>query len=82
MELNTDKLIDALDALTESGIISRLTSAGFLSPSVVVWRNVYHYYTSELEKEGGKMQAMQNTADEFGISVRTVQYIRDRMENF
>lgn len=76
------RVIDTLDELHEKGELLRLVSAGLVSGSVVIWRNVYHYYVAELEKVKSKMQAMQNTADEFSMSVRMVQYVRDRMEQF
>lgn len=74
-------LITELDELHERGALSRLASAGFISSSVLMWRNIYHLYTKELKASGSKMLAMQSTADAFSVSVRTVQYIRDRLEN-
>jgi hypothetical protein len=76
------KIIDTLDELHVNGELSRLVSTGFVSGSLLIWRNAYHSYVAEFEKCRSKMQAMQNVADEYSLSVRTVQYIRDRMEQF
>jgi hypothetical protein len=77
-----NKMIQVLDQLHEDGTLSRLAASGFISGSVLVWRNVYHRYTQELDTTKSKMQAMENTAEEFNLSLRSVQYIRDRIENF
>ena len=76
------KMIEVLDGLHEDGTLTRLCASGFLSSSVLVWRNIYHTYTAELAATGSKMQAMENTAEVFNVSLRNVQYIRDRIENF
>lgn len=76
------KVIEVLDELQSNEELTRLVSAGLVSSSVIIWRNAYHRYKEELSTTKSKMQAMQNVSDEFNLSVRMVQYIRDRMEQF
>lgn len=76
------RMIDTLDKLHAEGVLVRMVAAGILSGSVVVWREAYHKYEQELARTGSKMQAMENVATDFNYSLRTMQYIRDRMECF
>lgn len=76
------KVIEILDEMHASGELVQLVASGLVSGSVVVWREIYHKYTEELEEVKSKMQAAENIANDFNISVRTVSYIRDRMEYF
>jgi len=76
------KIIEQLDELHENGTLVRMVSAGLMSPSLIVWREVYHFDKRQQTETGSKMQAAQNSAEEFSISERMVRYIRERMDRF
>ncbi len=76
----SERVIDTLDRMHKDGSLEKLISANILSPSVSLWREAYHAYISELEKEDSKMQALANVADQTGFKDRMIYYIRDKME--
>jgi len=76
------RIIDQLDKLEADGTLALFVSAGLVSPSVIIWRKAYHFYTAEVLRTASKMQAVSNTCDEFSLSERMVHYIRVRMEKF
>lgn len=73
-------MIELLDRLHASGELRRMIEAGLLSGTVEIWRLIYHDYEKELSSTGSIMQAMSNAADNNGVTVRTIRYIRERME--
>lgn len=75
-------IIEHLDKLEKDGILALFVGAGLVSPSVVIWRKAYHFYTAEALRTGSKMQAVTNTCEEFSLSERMVHYIRVRMEKY
>lgn len=63
--------IEIIDRLKESGDLDYLLRAGLLSPTVLVWRKIYHTYQSRLEAGEKKMKAMQQTCETWDVSKST-----------
>ena len=73
------KTIELIDELVESGQLSEMIRLGFVHPSVIVNRNIYHAYNSRVITTGSKMQAMEDIAENFGVSFETVRLARRTM---
>ena len=74
------KVIELIDELKESGQLSELVKLGFVHPSVIVNRNMYHAYNARVVTTGSKMQAMQDVAENFGVSFESVRLARRTMD--
>ncbi len=74
------KTIELIDELVESGQLSEMIRLGFVHPSVIVNRNIYHAYNSRVITTGSKMQAMEDIAENFGVSFETVRLARRTMD--
>ncbi len=74
------KTIELIDELVESGQLSEMIRLGFVHPSVIVNRNIYHAYNSRVITTGSKMQAMEDIAQNFGVSFETVRLARRTMD--
>jgi hypothetical protein len=68
-----------LDTLFESGQLQILVERGLISPKALTHREIYHAFESSHQQTGSTMQAMQDTADQFGVSVSTVEKIRQKL---
>jgi hypothetical protein len=73
-------VINLLDEMHARGELNKLIDAGIMSGSVALWRVAYHDYQKELQLTGSKMQAVSNAAENTGLSVRTLHYVRGKME--
>lgn len=74
------KAIDLLDNLHHTGQLSQLVKAGFMHPSTIVNRNIYHAYNARLIETKSRMQAMEDVSVNFGVSFETVRLARRLME--
>jgi hypothetical protein len=74
------KTIELIDELFESGQLHDMVKLGFVHPSAIVNRNIYHAYNSRVITTGSKMQAMEDVAENFGVSFETVRLARRTMD--
>lgn len=74
------KTIELIDELYISGKLMDMINLGFVHPSVLVNRNIYHAYNARLRTTGSKMQAMEDVAENFGVSFETVRLARRTMD--
>jgi hypothetical protein len=58
--------------LTETGELTQMYSNGIIGYKVLMYRDIYFQYDIELRLGVSRMQAIQNTADIFKISNRTI----------
>ena len=80
VQSNNMSTIDRLDTLYNNGVLTDLINKGLISKHVESWRKIYHAYINELVNEESKLQAMENVAYDFKISVDMVRYIRKKLE--
>lgn len=71
--------IEKLDNLYNEGVLTELINKGLMSKHVESWRKIYHAYTTELIKHDSKLQAMENVAYDFKVSVEMVRYVRRKL---
>jgi hypothetical protein len=72
--------IDKLNELKENGTLSELIDKGLVSKHVESWRKIYLAYKDELIKNDSKLQAMENVAYDFKISVDLIRHIRRKLD--
>lgn len=67
-----------LDKMYEDGTLKKLVRAGLISSSLMMYRNLIHAYNYSLERTQSKMQSMNDVAQNFGVSVETVRFVRKK----
>jgi len=74
------KNLEILDDLYSDGSLKQLINDGLVSSSLLMYRNLMHAYLFALERTNSKMQAMNDVALNFNISVETVRFVRKKFD--
>lgn len=68
--------IDKIDELFLNGDLDLLVKSSIIPAHIYTWREIYHAYTNELTSVQSKMQAMENVAFNYNVSVELIYKIR------
>lgn len=71
--------IDLLDDLYNSGELKALVKGGLIQTSILMYRNIFHAFEFRYEATGSKMQAMEEVAMNFRVSVSLVEKVRRKL---
>jgi uncharacterized Fe-S radical SAM superfamily protein PflX len=69
-------VIEEIDILFCNGTLDILVRGGVMPAHIYTWREIYHAYIQELNKTKSKLQAMENVAFEYSVSVELIYKIR------
>jgi hypothetical protein len=69
-------VIDEIDELFCNGTLDALVRGGVMPAHIYTWREIYHAYIQELNNTTSKLQAMENVAFEYNVSVELIYKIR------
>ena len=69
-------VIDEIDELFCNGTLDTLVRGGVMPAHIYTWREIYHAYIQELNKTKSKLQAMENVAFDYNVSVELIYKIR------
>jgi len=69
-------VIDEIDELFCNGTLDALVRGGVMPAHIYTWREIYHAYIQELNNNTSKLQAMENVAFEYNVSVELIYKIR------
>lgn len=68
--------IDKIDDLFLNGDLDLLVKSKIIPAHIYTWREIYHAYIHELTKVSSKLQAMENVAFNYNVSVELIYKIR------
>lgn len=71
--------IDKIDELFLNGDLDLLVKSNIIPAHIYTWREIYHAYNCELLSTQSKMQAMENVAFNYNVSVDLVRHIRRKL---
>jgi len=69
-------VIDEIDELFCNGTLDALVRGGVMPAHIYTWREIYHAFIQEQNKTSSKLQAMENVAFEYNVSVELIYKIR------
>lgn len=72
-------MLDSVRELYESGQLKSLVETGIVQKHIFIWVQIFIAYENEYKKTGSKMQAMENVAFEFQITVDMISKIRKKL---
>lgn len=65
-------IIELIDKLHDSGELLHLIKSGFISPNVLTYRKVYHWYSIRIEDGRTKTEAIDDVCFMSGYGQRSV----------
>ena len=71
---------DLINKLEKLDYFNDLLTSGIVPTNMLDYKVIYEFYQKESERCSRKKQALTNTADEFGVSERSVYLIIQKMK--